>query len=205
MKVKDLKISQIVVDQYGNKYEVVTISEGSKFYPVLIKCVDFKEPVGTGGYGVILDVGQRAWVLKDRSALLSVEEGAGKFFKENFYSSLALSNSLEQITVELSNGTKRHYLLGRQSTIDNITITLEDMNPVEDDCLTKDNIQIGMTVIDGVGNEYEVISCEHNSTHLSRTIEIITIEGIAKTIDVTVCVPFDDFVYTTKDFQIVKG
>ncbi len=205
MKLCDVNVGQILEDRYGNKYEVVTISEGNNFYPVLIKCVDFKQPVGTDGYGGITDVGQGTWVLKDRSALLSVEEGAGKFFKENFYSSLALSNSLEQITVELSNGSKRHYLLGRQSTIDNITMTLEDMNPVEDDCLTKDNIQIGMTVIDGVGNEYEVISCDRNSAHLSRTIEITTIEGIAKTIDVTVCVPFDDFACTIKDFQIVKG
>ena len=142
--------------------------------------------------------------------LLSIDDGPGKFIKDNFYSSLALSNNLESIVLETSVGTKRHFLLGQQSTIDKVGLTLSEMEIVEEDYLTADNVKNGMKVIDGLGNEYVVIDFGTEAVQLLRNITFTTMEGVSKNIDTAMRVPYyninmPEYACTTKDFQIVKG
>ena len=176
MKFEDVKIGQILEDVYGNKFEVIGISN-----KVMVKCIEFKKSVRVDPYttlaGLLTGVNQTLWILKDFSMLLPIHEGFGKFIKDNFYSSLALSGNLESITVDIC-GIKRDYILAQQSTIDKIkiiTLTLSEMKIVEDAenvCTTKDfqivketktkleDVSIGMEVVDKLGNEYIIIALD---------------------------------------------
>ena len=40
MKLKDVKVGQIVVDKYGNEY-IVEIADNHHSRPVLLKCIKF--------------------------------------------------------------------------------------------------------------------------------------------------------------------
>ena len=208
MKFEDVKIGQILEDVYGNKHEVIDIS--NDYYKVLVNCIEFKKSVRVDPYTALVGINQTLWILKDRAMLLSIDDGPGKFIKDNFYSSLALSNNLESIVLETSVGTKRHFLLGQQSTIDKVGLTLTEMEIVEEDYLTADNVKNGMKVIDGLGNEYVVIDFGTEAVQLLRNITFTTMEGVSKNIDTVMRVPYyniniPDYACTTKDFQIVKG
>lgn len=212
MKLRNVKIGQILEDVYGNKYEVLEVAKSYEYYPILVRCIDFKKPVkvDTQMYGSITSVGQRTWILKDRSLMLPIEDGPGKFIKDNFYSSLALGGSLERITLQSSNGTKRHFLLGQRSTIDSITLTLDEMKIVEDevDYPTSDNAYIGMKVVDGEGKEYKVIDLNMVSVQLGYISNFTAMDGTVNAISATIQVPYykkgAGFACSTKDFQIVK-
>lgn len=204
MKFEDVKIGQILKDVYGNRYEVIDISN-----KVLVKCIEFKKSVRVDSYTALVGVNQTLWVLKDRSMMLPIHEGFGKFIKDNFYSNLALSGNLEPITVDIC-GIKKHYLLAQQSTIDKITLTLSEMEIVEDDYLTRDNVKIGMTVIDGLGNEYVVIGYGARFVQMTHNMKFTNMDGMVKNIDVAMYIPYyngcdAENVCTTKDFQIVKS
>lgn len=204
MKLEDVKIGQILEDVYGNRFEVIDISNN-----VLVKCIKFKKSVRVDSYTALVCINQTLWILKDRSMLLPIHDGFGKFIKDNFYSSLALSCNLEPITVDIC-GIKRNYLLAQQSTIDKIGLTLTEMEIVEDDYLTLDNIKNDMKVIDGLGNEYVVIDFGTEAVQLLRNIKFTSMNGESKNIDTVMRVPYynvnmPENVCTTKDFQIVKG
>lgn len=208
MKFEDVKIGQILIDVHGNRFEVVKIVYNNKYFPIFVKCVEFKKPVKVDVYSSLTDVNQTLWILKDRSLMLSVDNGLGKFIKDNFYSSLALSNNFEHIEIDI-NGAKQYYLLGQQSTVDKIELTLSEMEVVEYDYLTPNNVKNGMKVIDGNGNEYVVIDFGTEAVQLLRNIEFVDMEGTAKNVDVTMRVSYynankSEYACTTKDFQIVK-
>ena len=180
MKFEDVKVCQILEDVYGNKFEVTDISNGNDYFKVLVKCIEFKKSVRVDPYTALTGINQTLWILKDRAMMLSIDDGPGKFIKDNFYSSLALSNNLESIVLETSVGTKRHYLLGQQSTIDKVELTLSEMTVVEDDYLTINNIKNDMNVIDGLGNEYVVIDYDGVSVKLLRNIKFTSMNGESK-------------------------
>lgn len=210
MKFEEVEVGQILEDVHGNKHEVIDISNGNDYYKVLVKCIEFKKSVRVDPYTALTGINQTLWILKDRAMLLSIDDGPGKFIKDNFYSSLALSNNLESIVLETSIGTKRHYLLGQQSTIDKVGLTLSEMTVVEDDYLTINNIKNGMKVIDGLGNEYVVIDYDGVSVKLICNIKFTSMNGESKNIDTVMRVLYyninmPEYACTTKDFQIVKG
>lgn len=141
--------------------------------------------------------------------LLSIEEGPGRFIKENFYSSLALSNSLEYITLEVQGGRKRDYILGRREVINKIGLTLSELEVLGEDYLTEDNVKMRMKVIDGLGNEYIVSDYGTEAVKLLRSFKITTINGATRHIETAIRVSYykvgtPDDVCTTKDFEIVK-
>ena len=206
MKFKDVKIGQILNDAYGNQFKVLKIVDSDEYFPVFVKCVEFKKSVKVDAYTFLTGVNQTLWVLKDRSLMLSVDKGFGKFIKDNFYSSLALSSSFERITVDI-NGVKRHYLLGRQSTVDKIEVTLSDLKIVESDCLTPNNVKLGMTVVDGVGNKYVVTDFGIDFVQLLHCTTFTSIDGQTKNVDVFVYIPYykdgmSEHEHTTKDFRL---
>lgn len=209
MKFEDVKIGQILKDVYGNRYEVIDIMHENKYFPILVKCVEFKKSVKVDMYSFLTDVNQTLWILKDRSLMLSVDNGLGKIVKDNFYPGSELLKSLEQITIDIA-GIKLHYLLGHQSIVDSIDLTLSEMEIVEDDYLTRDNVKIGMTVIDGLGNEYVVIGYGARFVQMTNNMKFTNMDGMVKNIDVAMYVPYyngcdAENVCTTKDFHIVKG
>lgn len=209
MKFEDVKVGQILEDKIGNKYEVMRIVDSNKIYPVFLKCIEFRKAVTIDSYTTVTGIWQTFWIIRDRSMLLSIDNGPGKFIKENFYSSLALSNGLQSITITASVGTERTYILARSSTIAQIQLTLSGLEAISDDYLSLNNIRTGMKVVDGAGNEYVVVDHNAVSVKLLRKIQITTIGGTSKTIETVVRVPYwnhssDDGPCTTKDFKIVK-
>ena len=198
MKFKDIKVGQILEDRFGNKYEVMDITGGTKCYPVSLRCVGFRKTVTIDSYTTVTGLDQTFWIVRDRSMLLSIEEGPGRFIKENFYSSLALSNSLEYITLEVQGGRKRDYILGRREVINKIGLTLSE-----------DNVKMRMKVIDGLSNEYIVSDYGTEAVKLLRSFKITTINGATRHIETAIRVPYykvgtPDNMCTTKDFKIVK-
>lgn len=131
VKFEDIKTGQILEDAHGNRFKVLDITYENEYYPVRLKCVEFKKSVKVNSHESFTNKSQTLCVLKDRSMLLSIDDGLGKHIKENFYSSLALGGSLQRVTLNASNGSKRNYILGRQSTIDDITLTLSDLKIVK--------------------------------------------------------------------------
>lgn len=211
MKFEDVKIGQILEDVYGNKFEVQEISHTSIHYSILVKCIEFKKSVKVDSSGnAFTGINQVFYILRDRSILLSIDDGFGKFIKDNFYSSLALSNNLESVTVNIDD-IKRNYLLGHQSTIDKIALTLSELKIVEDNYMTEDNIKLGMTVVDGLGNKYIVEDYENDSVQLSMTIETTSVDGEQCIMSMKTWVLFYDenkdekHIITTKNFRIIEG
>ena len=47
MKLKDVKIGQILNDRFGNKFEVKQIDNGDDFMPIKLKCVEFVKDIYT--------------------------------------------------------------------------------------------------------------------------------------------------------------
>lgn len=209
MKFKDIKVGQILEDRFGNKYEVMDITGGTKCYPVSLRCVGFRKIITIDNYTTVTGLDQTFWIVRDRLMLLSIEEGPGRFIKENFYSSLALSNSLEYITLEVQGGRKRDYILGRREVINKIGLTLSELEVLGEDYLREDNVKMRMKVIDGLGNEYIVSDYGTEAVKLLGSFKITTINGEARNVDMVIRVPYykvgtHDNMCTTKDFKIVK-
>lgn len=208
MKFEDVKVGQVLEDVYGNRFKVLNIMHDNKYFPILVKCVEFKKSVKVDMYSFLTGFNQTLWILKDRSLMLSVDNGLGKFVKDNFYPDSELLKSLEQIIIDVA-GIKRHYLLGQQSTVDSIELTLSEMDVIEYDYLTSSNVKVGMKVIDGVGNEYVVIDFNTEAVKLSNNTKFTSMDGMSKNIVATVRVPYyndgvSEDACTTKDFQIVR-
>nr|DAD57821.1 MAG TPA: hypothetical protein [Bacteriophage sp.] len=204
MKFEDVKVGQILEDTYGNRFQVLDIIYGNEYYPVRVKCIEFKNPVKIDSHNSFKNKNQILYVLKDRSMLLSIDDGLGKYIKENFYSSLALSNTLQTFSLTASNGSKRHYVLGRQSTVDNVTLTLSDMEPVKDNYLTIDNVRNDMIVSDGVGNKYTIIYYNSDNIQLMFKKQITGINGKSGDFNTYIWVPYDsNDGLSAKDFSIV--
>lgn len=209
MKFEDVKVGQILEDAHDNRFEVVNIDTNNKYYSILVKCIRFKGVIKqVDGFTKFTHAKQRLYILRDRSMLLPIHDGFGKYIKDNFYSNLVLVGNLEPITVDIC-GIKKHYLLAQQSTIDKITLTLSDLKIVEDDYLTLSNVKVGSKVIDGIGNEYVVIDFNTEAVKLSHNTKFTSMDGTSKNIVAIVRVPYyndnmSEDVCTTKDFQIVR-
>lgn len=204
VKFEDIKTGQILEDAHGNRFKVLDITYENEYYPVRLKCVEFKKSVKVNSHESFTNKSQTLCVLKDRSMLLSIDDGLGKYIKENFYSSLALGGSLQRVTLNASNGSKRNYILGRQSTIDDITFTLSDLKIVKDDCLTIDNIRMNMTISDGLGNIYTVSYYNGDRIQLNFKAKTVGANGESRCFDAYVWIPFEsNDKLSAKDFHIV--
>lgn len=51
MKLKDIEIGMIVIDEYNNQYEVIDIDENEKLMPVELRCIKFLKSVLVQTYG----------------------------------------------------------------------------------------------------------------------------------------------------------
>ena len=209
MKFENVKVGQILEDIYGNRYKVLSTSTGNPAYPVFLECIKFKKAILVDSSTTVTDTEQTFWIVRDSSILLSIDEGPGKFIKENFYSSLALSNSLEYITLQVEGGRKRDYILGRGQTINKIGLTLSELEVAVEDYLTPNNITNRMKVIDGLGNQYTVFDYGTEAVRLSRSYSITATNGATRDVDVVLRIPYykagiTENMCTTKDFKIVK-
>ena len=209
MKFEDVKIGQILLDSLGNKYEVMNIKHSSKCYPVFLKCVEFREAISIDKYATVTGINQTFWIVRDRSMLLSIDSGPGKFIKENFYSSLALSNNLEYITLEVQGRCKRDYILGRGPVINKIGLTLSELEVIDDNYLSLNNTARGMKITDGAGNKYTVFDYNVEAIRLSYNFKLIGINGETRNVDAVIRVPYYNpgsigNRCTTKDFRIIK-
>lgn len=204
MKFEDVKAGQILEDTYGNRFEVLDITYENEYYPIRVKCIEFKRPVKVDSHVSVTNKNQTLYVLKDRSMLLSIDDDLGKYIKENFYSSLALSNTLKTFSLTGSNGSKRHYVLGRKAVVDNVTLTLSDMEPVKDNHLTVHNIRNDMIVSDGVGNKYTVIYYNSDSIQLMFKKQIVGINGKSGDFNTYIWIPYNSKDgLSAKDFSII--
>lgn len=77
------------------------------------------------------------------------------------------------------------------------------------DYLTEDNIKLGMTVADGLGNIFVVEDYENDSVQLSLTIETTSVDGESCVMSMKTWILFYDkhetekHLITTKSFRII--
>lgn len=69
MKLEEFKLGQIVVDRFGNEYEVREIITKDKM-PILLKCIKFVKEVDVQKFGNIKfsKVGETYYIYKSRGA-----------------------------------------------------------------------------------------------------------------------------------------
>lgn len=67
MKLKDIKVGQVVVDKFGNEYEVVEITKNDRM-PVYLKCIKFVKKILVQRFGMIefYKEGQSFFVYKSK-------------------------------------------------------------------------------------------------------------------------------------------
>lgn len=54
MKLQDIKVGMRVHDTQGNKYEVESVRLDKPFFPVVLRCIEFKEPVCKSYYAAAI-------------------------------------------------------------------------------------------------------------------------------------------------------
>ena len=71
MKLKDIKVGQVVVDKFGNEYIVNTITE-NKLMPIGLKCIKFIKNISVQDMGKIEfhKVGQSFYIYKSKKRAL---------------------------------------------------------------------------------------------------------------------------------------
>lgn len=208
MKLKDVKVGQILKDKFGNKYKVMLI-KNNDLQSVFVKCVEFKRAVCVG-ISYINECGDETLLLNNRSILLSLESPSGRKIANNLKLTI-FSGDFEKI--KISKGLdSQSFLLCNKSFIDKIDVTLYDLEEdVVSDYLTEDNIKLGMKVVDGQGIEYVVEDYVDDSVQLSRTFETTSVDGescimIMKTwILIYDESKIEEHLITTKNFRIVEG
>lgn len=72
MRLKEMKVGQIVADKFGNEYEVREISECDKM-PVLLRCIKFVKEISVQNLFDVKfrEVGQTFYIYKSRNAARS--------------------------------------------------------------------------------------------------------------------------------------
>lgn len=208
MKLKDVKVGQILKDKFGNKYKVMLI-KNNDLQSVFVKCVEFKRAVCVG-ISYINDCGDDVLLLNDRSILLSLESPSGKKIAKNLKLT-TFSDDFKKIEIS-TDFDSRSFLLCSKSFIDKIDATLFDLEEdVASDYLTEDNIKLGMKVVDGLGNEYVVEDYVDDSVQLSRTFETSSVDGESCIMSMKTWILFydenkaEEHLITTKNFRIVEG
>ena len=201
MKLEDVKLGQILKDKFGNKYKVTAI-EKDDLQSVIVTCIEFKKEVCVGDLSII-GCGDAAWLLNDRSILLSLESPSGEKIAKNLKFT-AFSKPFKKITIS-SGFDSQDFLLCRPSFFNNIDVTLSDLEEdVFSDRLTKDNVKIGMTVSDGLGNTYEVIDYSQHSVKLELKMETVNVNGEGRKFYMHMWVSYEsDVELSMKDFRII--
>lgn len=206
MKLKDIKVGQVVVDKVGNKYEVKEI-DVDYFMPVYLKCIKYVRSVRFAAAMNIIDkVGSTSWILKDGSKILSSDDYVGEFLKRHFrFRSDEKFEELKCIELKLD-GEKNHFLFGNNVAIKQIDLTLRDLY-VDDNknYPTKDNTRLDDIIVDKNGVEYAVISRNGSGIDVKYKTKFIGIDGTVFDTYSKTYIPFHDDTYqkdilTTKEF-----
>lgn len=67
MKLKDIKVGQIVADKLGNVYKVLFVAaDGGDDVPVELKCIKFSEEISVSDMFTFTRVGQCFWIYKSK-------------------------------------------------------------------------------------------------------------------------------------------
>lgn len=205
MKLKDVKIGQILNDKFGNKFEVTQIDDGDDLMPIELKCVEFVKDICIGR-DKITKAGYHSWFLKDRSGILSSDSVVGEFLK-NVFSNTELSNDeLELIDLTL-NDVKCRFLFGNAISVKKVDVTLKDL------CLNGDeeyptifNTRIDDIIVDKNGVEYRVIAKYSTGIEIVYSTEFTGLDDKVFNVNVRMYIPFynsgyTDDVLTTKEFK----
>lgn len=208
MKLENVKVGQILKDKFGNKFEVMTIDKSDNVQSVEVKCVEFKKSVCVSNL-YINRLGDNEYLINDKSLLISLESLSGEKIVKNLNFTV-LPKCFKQIKIS-SGYNSQTFLVAHQETIDKIDVTLSDLEDVSPDYLTSNNVKLGMTVSDGLGNEYVVVDVDNDLVQLSMNMNTATVNGKSCVIDFKTWIPFydenneNDDVITTKDFRIIEG
>ena len=205
MKLKDVKIGQILNDRFGNKFEVTRIDMDNKFMPIELKCVKFVKNVCIG-HDTITKPNFHFWILKDRSRILSSDSIVGEFLKEHFSNIKTFNDELEIIDIVL-NDVKCSFLFGDAKAVKRVDITLKDL------CLNGDeeyptnfNTRLNDIIVDKNGTEYRVIAKYSTSIEVVHSTEFTGLDDRVFDVKVRMYIPFYNRVYTddvltTKEFK----
>ena len=208
MKLKDVKVGQILKDKFGNKYEVVQIDDAdSDFMPVELKCVEFVKEVCFGrNLDSITKVDDYSWILKNRLRILSSDSIVGEFLKEHYsneYSSFDDGLNLVDLTF---NDTNCRFLFGNAKAVKKVDVTLADLC-IDDNknYPTKDNTKLNDIIVDKNGVEYRIIARNNYDITVKYEREFVGIDGVIFNTHSTMCISFPDDRYenkflTTKEF-----
>lgn len=203
MKLEDVKLGQILKDKFGNKYKVTAI-EKNDLQSVIVTCIEFKKEVCVGDLSII-GLGDAVWLLNDRSILLSLESSSGEKIAKNLKFT-AFSKPFKKITIS-SGFDSQDFLLCQPFFFNKIDVTLSDLEECDasSDRLTKDNVKIGMTVSDGLGNTYEVIDYSIHSVKLELKMETVNVNGEGRKFYMHMWVSYEsDVELSMKDFRIIE-
>ena len=66
MKLKDIKIGQIVVDKLGNEYKVLFVCADGDDVPVELECIKFSKKVNVDDTFASNHIGQCFWIYKSK-------------------------------------------------------------------------------------------------------------------------------------------
>ena len=214
MKLKDVKIGQILNDRFGNKFEVKQIDNGDDFMPIKLKCVEFVKDIYTSR-DKITEVGYHSWFLKDRTRILFSNSTIGEFLKEHFYSDGENNSSndddddddddgLELIDITL-NDVKCRFLFGNTKAVKKV-VTLDDLY-IYEEYPTKNNTRIDDIIVDKFGVEYRVIAkYGTNGIEVVYSTEFTGLDDRIFDVNTKMHIPFynssySDNILTTKEFK----
>ena len=66
MKLKDIKVGQVVVDKFGNEYKVLFVCADGDDMPVELECIKFSEKVNVDDTFTFNRIGQCFWIYKSK-------------------------------------------------------------------------------------------------------------------------------------------
>lgn len=213
MKLENVKVGMLLKDKFGNEYEVIEVNKNDDFQPVRVKCVKFvKRVCFKTERDVIYRAGSMAWLLKDHSHVLSIDDDYGRFIKETFYPDLsnAMFNEAVSVKLSISNYNYRNFVLGTQEAISRIEITLRDLSLAEN-FLHRGNVSLYDTVFDHAYVPYEVLAFTDDKVCLRVKTRFRNADNKTKYMESMAWIPFydgkspDSDDVTTKDFMIMKG
>ena len=172
MNFEDVRVGQLLKDQYGNVYKVQKIGDAPKRI-VSLKCIHWQRTVTVEYAFAFTAAGQSWWVHADRECLLNADDSTVKQITTAM--GLPVDTDVFSDSVGFTvtvNGITKYFTVVKPACIAGCEVTIADMQllPEEAKCfatvLEPDNIQIGTRLKDTRRNEYVVITRDDEGAKL---------------------------------------